>query len=182
MKPNTAKCWGIFAAASLLSLAATIPAFAQQVAGKKLQPLNVKPGLWQTTTTYRVSGELPLPPDALEKLTPEQRAQIEQSVKRNGATQTVTDKHCVTQEELRSPLNESHCTWNIVESTSTRARGSVACEEQGMDMNGTGDFEAVDPEHMKGSAHLTSTGSGRSMTTDATFTSSWLGSSCGNVK
>jgi hypothetical protein len=103
-------------------------------------------------------------------------------MKGNGATQTITDKHCVTQQDLQHPLNEQHCTWTIVESSSSRARGSVVCEDEGIRMTGTGSFEAIDPEHMKGSAQLTSSGSGRTMTTDATFTSKWLGASCGNVK
>jgi len=182
MKLQMAKYWRAVTTASLLFVAASIPAFAQRQAGKEYQPLDVKTGLWETTTSYKVSGDLPLPPGTLEKLTPEERAQLEQSMKGSAATQTLIDKHCVTQKDLQHPLNEEHCTWNIVESSGSRARGSVVCEDQGIRMSGTGDFQAVDPEHMKGTAHLTTTGSDRSMSTDATFTSRWLGASCGDVK
>ena len=182
MESHTAKLSWLFAGAFGLFITASIPAFAQQQVGKRFQPLNVKPGLWQTTTTYKLAGELPIPPGALENMTPEQRARVEENMKANGETQTLSDKHCVTQEELQNPFNGEHCTWTILDSTSTSAKGTVACEEQGMQLTGSGQFEVLDQEHMKGSAHLTSTGGSHTMTTDATFKSQWLGASCGNVK
>jgi hypothetical protein len=52
-----------------------------------------------------------------------------------------------------------------------------------MQLTGSGQFQALDPEHINGSAHLSSaSGNGPGMTTDATFTSKWLGANCGNVQ
>jgi hypothetical protein len=96
-----------------------------------------------------------------------------------GHTGTTTDRSCITREDLEKPINfNKECTWTILESTSTKAKGTVSCEAQGMRMNGTGEFEAPDPEHLKASIHTTSTDGGHTMTIDGTFTSKWLAASC----
>ena len=49
------------------------------VAGGNVNPLNLKPGLWQTTMTTIISGAPPMSPDAkakLAQLPPEQRARL----------------------------------------------------------------------------------------------------------
>jgi hypothetical protein len=43
----------------------------------QVQPLNIKPGLWETTMTIRTAGQLPMAAELLNKLTPEQRAEFE---------------------------------------------------------------------------------------------------------
>jgi hypothetical protein len=48
------------------------------MAADKIQPLNVKLGLWETTHTTTTSGQMPIPPEMLAKLTPEQRAKMEE--------------------------------------------------------------------------------------------------------
>lgn len=157
-----------------------------QVRGVKYQPLNMKPGLWEKTITITMTGELPFPAEMLNKLTPDQRARIEARMKANSPahTRTTTDKSCVTREDLEKPFNPGNkeCTWTILESSSTKAKGTVSCQAEGMKMNGTGEYEAPDPEHLKGSIHTNSTGGGKNMTVDSAFTSKWLGSSCGDVK
>jgi uncharacterized protein DUF3617 len=150
----------------------------------KYRPLNVKPGLWEKTLTVTRTGALPIPPEMLNRLTPEQRARMEERMKANSAahTSTNTERSCITREDLEKPLTfDNQCTWTILESSSTKARGNVSCEAQGMKMTGNGEFAAPDPEHMKGSVHTTSTGSGQTMNIDATFTSKWVTASCGNV-
>jgi hypothetical protein len=51
----------------------------------------------------------------------------------------------------------------------------------GMKMSGTINVEALSPESVKGSAQTTATGN-HTMNVNATFTSKWLGSSCGDVQ
>ncbi|HEX3105853.1 MAG TPA: DUF3617 domain-containing protein [Terriglobales bacterium] len=149
--------------------------------GVKYQPLSLKPGLWEKTTTITRTGAMPIPPEMLNRLTPEQRARMDERMKTNSAghTGTTTDRSCITREDLEKPINfNKECTWTILESTSTKAKGTVSCEAQGMRMNGTGEFEAPDPEHLKASIHTTSTDGGHTMTIDGTFTSKWLAASC----
>lgn len=148
----------------------------------KFTPLNVKPGLWEKTVNYKMAGALPIPAAMLDKLTPEQRARFEERMKASSAgnSRTQTDKECITKEQLQEPIgnNDKRCVWTILESTPSKAKGKVACEEQGMKMTGNGEFTAPDQEHMNGSMHVASTGGGNSMTVDSTFAFKWLGASC----
>lgn len=155
----------------------------------KIQPLNVKPGLWEQTANTKVSGEAPVSQEMLNRLTPEQRARMEERMKANSAahTRTTTHQHCLTEEELHKDNlldfgRDKECTPNITTSTSTSAKGTVTCESEGMKMTGALEILAPDPEHVSGSWHATSNGGGHTMNVDSTFSSKWLGSSCGNVK
>ena len=157
-----------------LCIMAAIPAFAQQVTGKHFEPLNMKLGLWQTTSDFTNAGEMPIPPDMLEQMTPAQRAQAQAL---SGA-KSFTNTSCVTKENLQNPFTGKECTWTILESTASKARGNISCDYQGMTLTGTGDFEAIDSQHVKGSEHLKATAGDRTMTTDGTFTSKWIDSKC----
>ncbi len=181
------------ALASLAVAVATMPAQSQQngepkqSAAAKVQPLNVKTGLWESTMTYTRAGELPIPAGTLNRLTPDQRARLEARMKANSSqSNTMTYKSCVKKEDLENPdfTDKKQCTWTTLESSSTRTRGSAVCEypEIGAKLTGTGDIIAVDQEHIKGTIHMTGTGSGHKMDTDGKLTAKWLGPSCGNVK
>ena len=153
----------------------------------KIQPLNVKPGLWETTTTFKTSGAPPIPPEALARLTPEQRARVEERMTANsaGSTSTDTSKHCVTKEDLEKAdfgQGKGECTYTIQTSTSTQAKGKYSCNMEGMKVNGAVDITAPDSEHIKGSSQGSLSGNGRTMNVETTFTSKFLGASCGNVK
>ncbi len=66
----------------------------------KVQPLNVKLGLWEVTSTTNVSGMPPIPDDVLARMTPEQRARMEAAMKaRSGeGPKTTVRKECITKE------------------------------------------------------------------------------------
>lgn len=162
---------------------------ADSVRGVKYQPLNVKPGLWENTLTITHSGELPIPAEMLSRLTPEQRARMEQRMKANAAAQshTVTDKHCTKPEDLQNPnyLNpnpEYQCVVTVLESTRTRASGKMSCHTQDVRFDGALEVNAPDPEHMNSTYHATAAGNGHTMNIDAKSSSKWLGSSCENAQ
>ena len=154
----------------------------------KRQPLNIKPGLWESTRTISREGQMPIPAETLNRLTPEQRAKLEASMKARAASQsrTTTEKQCVTREQIADQKldldGEQACTTTITSSTGTTATGNVSCNAPGIQGNGTFAIESSDPEHYKGSAHSTMTGNGQSVNVDVAFTSTWLGGSCGDVK
>jgi hypothetical protein len=155
--------------------------------GVKIKPLNVKPGFWETTTTSKVSGAPPIPPETLARLTPEQRARLEERMRANsgGSTNTVTDKHCVSKEDVEKAdfgQGKGECTYTIQTSTSTQAKGKYSCNIQGMKVNGAVDITAPDSEHIKGSSEGSLSANGHTMNAETTFTSKFLGASCGNVK
>ncbi len=157
-------------------------------AADKLTPLNVKPGLWETTRTYKRVGAPPIPPEMLARLTPEQRARFEERMKANSAAHstTSTTKSCVTREDLeKTPKfgqDNSECAYTILTSTSTTAKGKISCETEGIKSNGAMEINVVDSEHVKGSSHATMSMNGQSMQMDATFVSKWVGAACGKVK
>lgn len=148
----------------------------------KFQPFNIKTGMWESTTTYTIAGSLPVSQAMLDKMKPEQRARVEAAMKRNAAgnTRTQTDQHCMTKDDLENPINTANkeCKWTILESTGTKARANVTCETQGATMNGSGEFEAVDQEHIKGSTHGTVDMGGHTMNVDTNIASKWLSASC----
>ncbi|MDQ1388419.1 MAG: hypothetical protein QOF56_1873 [Acidobacteriaceae bacterium] len=154
----------------------------------KLQSLNIKPGLWESTRTIKRTGEIPIPTELLNRLTPEQRARMEERMKANsgGHTSAETEKHCVTREDLerdRLKIAEAkECTTTVVNSTSTNLKGRIVCETAGMHVTGMLELVAADPEHVNGSYHSTMDGNDHTMNFEGTWTSKWLGSSCGDVK
>jgi hypothetical protein len=178
-----------------ISMVLVIGAFAQTRNSQKvpspskleIQPLNIKPGLWETTRTYKSSGAPPVPPETLARLTPEQRARLEQRMNAHSAgnTTTTTDKHCVTKEDVEKTdfgQGKGECTYNIETSTSTRAKGTYSCVVEGMDVNGFIDITASDSEHITGSTHGSLSSGGRTMNVESTFTSKFISASCGSVK
>ncbi|HEY1242524.1 MAG TPA: hypothetical protein VGF16_18310, partial [Bryobacteraceae bacterium] len=70
------------------------------------KPMDVKTGLWESTMTNQMSGQMPIPAEALAKLTPEQRARIEQAMKARASQgpKTSTNRSCVTKEQLNKPM------------------------------------------------------------------------------
>ncbi len=170
---NCGKQLRVVATVSVLIIVVATAIFAQQKPQKPdlgktsplvkikpaLVPLNIKPGLWETTINSNVDGGLPIPAGMLERLSPEQRTRFEERMKANSAAHTRTTTHtkCVTREDIE-------------------------CESEGMKSTATFDVEARDQEHLKGSSHGSIAGNGQTTKIDSAFTSKWLGSSCGNVK
>lgn len=154
----------------------------------KLQPLNIKPGLWESTRTIKRVGEMPIPAEMLNRLTPEQRARMEERMKANSAahTNTTTEKHCVTKEDLERDsmkLAEAReCTTTVLNSTSTTIKAKIVCDVEGMHATGTLDLVAADPEHVNGLSRSSMNGNGHTMNVEGSWSSKWLGPSCGKVK
>lgn len=158
------------------------------LAQEKLQPLNVKLGLWETTWTRTTSGEMPIPDELLSRLTPEQRAKMEERMKARAAqsTKTTTNKECLTKEKLDKELafgdDRKECTRTVVTSTSSKAEFRMQCAEGDVKGNGTFLVEAVSTENVKGSVNIVASGNGHNMNSSGTFTAKWIGPDCGDLK
>ncbi len=152
----------------------------------KLQPLNVKTGLWQTTTTMKIKGQLPITPDMqarLAQMTPEQRARFEAAMSKmsSGTPTTRTYKNCVTKEQLNTnPFSEKECTWSTLSSTGSKldAKGVCVMGKEDVKTNIAMHLDVADSEHVKGSGKVTMTGGDRTMTNDFDITSKYVGSDC----
>ncbi len=157
----------------------------------KIVPPNVKIGLWEITETHNMTGMPPMPaipPEALARMTPEQRAQVEARMKESfgGGSKVTTRKYCVTKEKLEKDLvfgeNRNECTRTVLNSSSTSTEVKIQCKEKEMTSDGTFKFEALTPENVKGTMRMVMTGQGRTMHMDLDFVSKYLGSACGDVK
>lgn len=171
----------------LLGIVFLLP-FAMQ-SGNSITPLNVKLGLWQTTVTVTMSGMPTIPDSALAQMTPEQRARIQQMIEaRNG--KPTTTKSCLTKDRLENtnPFQKAPqgCTYTVLSSSGSKMEVKMECARNGMTMTGNVVVTASDSENVKGTVHMNTTSSTSSgsnaMKTDSTFTSKWLGSSCGDVQ
>jgi hypothetical protein len=150
-----------------------------------VQPLNVKPGLWETTMTTEMGGiaAVSIPPEKLAQLPPEQRARIEAQLKGIGAPTTSTTQSCHLPGDLDKPFashndrNKSCKTTGLV-STGSKQEMAVECEKA----TGTVKIEATDSNHVNGNILMHVTTNGRAMDMKITIASKWLSSSCGDVK
>jgi uncharacterized protein DUF3617 len=152
------------------------------------QPLNVKTGLWEVSRTMTRSGSMPIPPELLQRLSPEQRARLEERMKAQSGEQTKTTTYqtCLTKEELQEgpTFNEEkyQCSRNILNSTSSKIELRLTCEQEGINGNGTIQIEALSPESVKGSVHIVANGGGKTMNSNSSFSAKWIASSCAGMK
>jgi len=157
--------------------------------------LNVKEGLWEVTVTHAGSGMPGMPEDALAKMPPDQRARVEEMMKQRGITMSGNStvvKSCVTKEKIDKGMafaaeHRDNCTHSVVNSSATHFEAKFHCEETSKDgtkstIDGTTTVDVVGADSTKGTTHAVTTSNGKNMTIDSTFTSKYLGPSCGDVK
>ena len=133
-----------------------------------------------------MSGSPSIPPDVAAKLTPEQRAQFEASMKQYAAQQqTIASKRCVTKEHLgENPFVQNHpknmkCTEKVFRSTGSDAEIREICTGEngsGADIHMT--VHAQDREHVSGNGQVVMTTGGRTVKSDVTFQSKWVQETC----
>jgi hypothetical protein len=156
------------------------------LAQSKFTPMDVKTGLWQSTSTLKMSGSLGIPPDMASKMTPEQRARYEAAMTQYAnQDQTNTSKSCVTKEDLsedpfaQKDAGSTNCKEKLIRSTSSDAEIQQSCtgeDGSGSDIHMT--LHAQDREHVNGKGQVVMTMGGRTMKSDMTFQSKWLQESC----
>ncbi len=161
-------------------------------AADQITPFDAKPGLWETTSTTEIAG-LPvmpqIPPEALARMPPERRAQVEAMMKSRNGPQATTTKSCMTPESFRRALNlarnEQSCTSKLVTSSSSKQEVHVECAQGKSKSSGDVTIERIDSEHAKGNMTMKSLTEGDrpiNMDMKITFNSKWLSSDCGDVK
>jgi len=155
-------------------------------AGGKIK-LNVKTGLWQTTTTRTVTGGMGLPPELAAEMTPAQRARFEAAAKKqaSGTPRTVTHKDCLTPEKLAEDpfTDKSHgdnlkCQETLIKSTATDLEVRELCTDGSSKSDIHLSFHADSPEHVTGSGTTTVTVGGRQMNSTMKMDSRWTSATC----
>lgn len=170
----------------------------------------VKPGLWEVTTTYTNEAELsgkdataakamPQPTEEeLAKLTPEARAETEARMQGRrvvGSPKTATTKVCHTdaswaRAQAFGPPGANSCKILSTNMWATRQEIQMECDTATRESDGTTAlskfldnvvFEPVDSEHAK--ASLVTKREGRHPTTTrSSYAIRWLSADCGDVK
>lgn len=148
--------------------------------------LDVKTGLWEMTSVGTTSGTPPIPQDVLAKLTPEQRAKLQQSMAAGmaSANQPHVRKACITQKSLERGLNfedRPNCKTTVLNSTPRMLDVAMECTGA-QRMTGKFHFEAADRETIAGDTNMVMTDGTNAMTMKYKINGKWLGGDCGNVK
>jgi Protein of unknown function (DUF3617) len=152
-----------------------------------IHALDVKPGQWETTVTGQMTGMPAIPPEALARLTPEQRAKLESAMGAQGAKPMVNTS-CRTKEKLAQAWTTGQqslksCTTTVASSSSSKQEVHLECNQNGSKTSGTIKVEAVDSEHIHGSFQMTATSNdNHAMNMNYSFTSKWLGAACTESK
>jgi hypothetical protein len=147
--------------------------------------LNVKFGLWENTIVTNIGGA---PPIDTSKMSPEQAAKMKEAMKSAMGERTMTDKSCVTKENLS---NESFmlpqqsgmtCTRKITTNTQTTFVADVRCTGL-QEMNGQISIEtSAGGTAFTGSMKMATTAQDRAMTVTMKLSGKYLGADCGTVK
>jgi len=164
------------------------------LAADKPTMLNVKEGLWEVSLTHSSSGMPGMSEDMLAKLPPDQRARVEEMMKQRGVTMsgnTTVVKSCVTREKIEKGMafaseNRGNCSYNIVNSSPSHVEAKFHCDEVQKDsktvIDGTTTVDVVNGDSTKGASHIVTNSGGHTATMDMSFTSKYLGPSCGDIK
>ncbi|HEY6764490.1 MAG TPA: DUF3617 family protein [Candidatus Sulfotelmatobacter sp.] len=128
------------------------------LADSSVQPLNVKPGLWEVTMTIAMAG-MGAPP------------------------RTNTYRSCLKKEDLNKyPFSDpdKKCTYTVLSSTGTtmEARGTCAPGSEGAKIDFKLRLDAIDTENVKGTGQMTMSVGGTTMNGTYTATSKWLSGTC----
>jgi len=157
------------------------------MAGGKITPLNVKTGLWESTSTTTMNGALGVPPELLAQMTPEQKARYEAAMKHmaNGAPRARTYKNCLTEKQLKEdPFKDKEqtgdmkCHETVIRSTGSDIEVRESCSEGTSSGEAHMTFHASSPEHVNGTGEITATMGGRTMHSTIKIDSKWQGATC----
>ena len=149
--------------------------------------LDVKMGLWEISSIGETTGRPPIPAEALARLTPEQRAQVEASIAAamGSSRKPLVHRACLTQKALERGLSfddkERNCRKTITNSTSRLLDMTMECTGRET-ASGTFHFEAVNRETIRGNVNVVMSNGTDTMTMKRTVNGKWLSNDCGNVK
>lgn len=146
--------------------------------------LDVKPGLWEITSTHQITGIPPMPKELQGKVTPEQRAAMEAAFRKEAekGPQTDTDRECITKKQAEKPFDlgdTKDCTQTVVRTTRTTQEVRLSCNGE---LKGSGVLRVTTPtpETMTGSLDLQMGEGKETMKVKSQLKGRWLGPDCGD--
>jgi Protein of unknown function (DUF3617) len=151
------------------------------------QKINVKTGLWEMTMKMAMSGMPAIPPEALAKMPPEQRARIEAMTNGSGGGTTHTSQSCVTEKDLErgiDPQTDKQQNCKVVSSTVTSSSMEMHMACDGPQVKGTGVMKMAvsNREQVEGDMKMDMVSNGRPINMTTHISGKWLSADCGSVK
>ena len=172
----------VFCFVTGLGLAASGPCLANGVS------FDVKPGLWELQTSGSSSGMPQIPPDALAKLPPDQRAIAAAMLFAIIAQASMPHsmQFCLTPEQLRQGLDLNRmggkdCQRTVQSSSPTGLDMLVDCTGREA-MSGDVHLRVVDRATVSGTVDVHAGQGPNNFTIRQNLHGQWLGAACGDVK
>lgn len=160
-------------------------ALAGAITAADAEPLDIKPGSWRMTVRGEMHGMPPIPEEQLQKMTPQQRAAIENMMAESAKPHTREITQCITQEDLNKSedlFNSEQpgmtCNNKLSKHSKTSMTGTIDCSKGGTHATGGFSYVAKDPEHITGKVSMTISNGKNTMTTTGTMDGHWLGPKC----
>ncbi len=155
-----------------------------------------KPGLWEVQTTTKGAGMpggggMPDMSESMSKMSPQQRAMVEQMMKERGVgmgAKPHSFRYCLSKERAERdfvPQSEpdTDCTHKLNATSSTEAKFSFSCKRKdGSTVEGEGRAYDLTPESYAMDMHMKMQHKGKPMDMDMQQKGKWLGSDCKDLK
>jgi len=157
------------------------------VATSNATEINMRPGLWQITTSTDLLRLAPaIPPDQMQNARNLAKEYgLEMPVIENGAAIT---KVCITNEMAKKNVlpnfyqEQTGCASKEAIRKGNDYRVIFTCESADLKGNGTAEGRLTSSESFTGFSKFTGTAQGNSLNEKADINGKWLGTSCGEVK
>lgn len=153
-------------------------------------PLNMNTGEWEYTVTMQMGNapsaqQMPqIPQAALDKMTPEQRAQMQAAMQKAlGAMsgRPITSKNCVKKEDLANfnPTNvNKNCKMTVNTSTRSKFEATMVCNEPDNMTTSNIVAEALSSTSLKFSVVTKGTAAGQPVNMTVNGAGKWLSAAC----
>jgi hypothetical protein len=179
------------AAPQLLALVVLVLAGAPEAQAQK-----IRPGLWENTVSMkssdgRMEAAMAQMQEQLARMPPEQRAQVEAMMARQGvglgAGKPNTVRSCISPEMAardQFDTGDGRCksTGHTRSGNVVRFKFVCQADQQGASGDGEGEFTLVSETENRGKMRINATRQGQTMRMEMDTTSRWLGADCGALK
>jgi hypothetical protein len=144
------------------------------------QHLKLNPGLWEIIVG---DERMPVPAALLEKLTPEQRARLQERMKARAPQEPMSaEKNCLTTGQLRTGvpfLPNRSCTRISLNSADQSFSLGIRCDDHGVKLEGTLQIEVIDAKTVRGEWRLHAQPKDLRQDSARSFLAFWKTSHCG---
>jgi Protein of unknown function (DUF3617) len=111
---------------------------------------------------------------------------MEERIKARAEGENKTYKECLTKEKLEKHVmfekDREGCTRTVSNSTGSKVDVHYTCDRKGNKVDIALLIEALNPETVKGTTHISSSGGTAAFNMSSTFNGKWVGAACGDVQ